>query len=203
MKRIRLVLASLATLVTIILLSCGYLENPNSPAEDANFPEAPTLKKGSPSDEMQVALSSSSGSYVVLLSSSSRSFSGSPASMSVFIPVSGATVCSQEVTFPGTSSLISNAVLTKVQVKTGTLTYNGAVTTNTLKIRKGDSTPPNEVTILGSVAGGATITTDYFNGKLAKDTYYVSFCATCVGFGTSTFCSKSYSSVSLILSFNY
>jgi hypothetical protein len=183
-------LLAFASLTAIILLSCGSLENLNSPEEDISVK---SLNKA--------ALSSASDSYTAATSSSSRSYSGSPASMSVIMYSAGTTANSGEVTFTLPGTLTSTAKLTKVQVKVGALTYNGAVTTNFLRIRKGTS---DEAIIYGSVAGNTTITTDYFNGQPAKDTYYVSFNATCVGTGgIANICSKSYNPVNLILYFTY
>lgn len=46
-------LLALATLMVVTLLSCSSPDNSSSPTGDMNFPEAPTLKRISPSDEEQ------------------------------------------------------------------------------------------------------------------------------------------------------
>jgi hypothetical protein len=172
-----------ATLTALAFLSCST-DNSTSAFEDVNYPQ--TLQKVvPPGDEVQQTCYS-------------ETYTASK-TMGIVIYNPGQTANSFELEFPEPSTLPKNAVLTNVQVNTGSsITYTGAVLTNYLIIRKLTSnTPPAQIPWGGAV--NTLLTTNAFNGELARDKYYVSFNATCVGFGTANICSKSYSKVKLIL----
>jgi hypothetical protein len=187
MKRICFVLVSL---LAITLLSCSALDNS---AEDVNYPQDSALNK--------VVLSSASTSYAeYVLSSSSYTASQT---MSVWTNVKGAVITSNTISFSA-MGLPADAIITDVQFNTGTMKYTGAIVTDYLTIRKGNSTPPNEVRWYWGGAGGTTLPTDFsnpFGGQYAKDTYYVSFTATCISFSTATNCAKSYEKTKLIIKY--
>jgi hypothetical protein len=191
MKRISLLLASLTA---IVLLSCGLNDNSISSAEDVSYPtKANVLTK--------TALSSATD-YATALSSSSKSETANK-SIGVVITTSGLTANSNEYTFATFSTLPTSAVITKVELYTGTMTYNGAVTTNYWQIRKGSVDYTRIYNDINISAGGLTIPITYFNGQTARDTYYVLFNGTCVGFGGASFCSKLYNNVRLIIYYTY
>jgi len=193
MKRTSFLLASLTA---ILLLSCGFLDNSDSSAEEMDYPKANALNKA--------ALSSASENYTAALSSSSMGFTASKA-MSVAMKT-GETANSNELEFKVPSSVPTNAIIRKIEVYTGSsLSATGTPLTNSLKIRKGAS---SDTTIYWGGAVGKTIETNYFNNDPARDTYYVSFNATCLsgaivsGVQTNV-CSKSYNNVKFILYYYY
>jgi hypothetical protein len=179
-------LLALASLTAILLLSCNSIENSSASSEDLDFSQTPTLQKIIPIDEAQATCYSKKYTPTT------------PQTMTVFITTSGASDYSGEMTFSGPSTLPTNATITNIEAYTGRIdSYNGAVLTNHLKIRKGLV----YTTIPWGGAAGQTLTTHDFDGLPARDTYYVSFNATCVGFGTSIakICSKTYSGVTLTI----
>ncbi|MDR0517928.1 MAG: hypothetical protein LBH25_12870 [Fibromonadaceae bacterium] len=177
MKRTLSVLVSLAA---IALLSCSFLDNSNSSAEGTDYPQA--LQKAIPSDE--ATLSSSSVTY-------------SASSLGVTMNV-GVTATGPELEFLLPGTLPRDAIITGIVVNTGTLaTSIGLVTSNYLKIRKGS----DYTEIPWSGADGTTLPTNYFNGKPARDTYYLSHKGTCSSGITYSFCSKVYKNVKLTISY--
>jgi hypothetical protein len=184
MKRTSFLLASLTA---IALLSCSS-DNLTSTAEDVNYPQTPALQKVvPPGDELQQTCGSKS--YT--------------ASKTMGIPIDPKVTANSievEFTLPGT--LPKDARLTKVEVNTGNITTNiGTLQVHYLQIRKLLSG-----IILIPWNGGAnmTLATNDFNGEYARDTYYVSYNATCLAPGNYNglpvnFCSRLYSNVKLIL----
>jgi len=182
MKRTSFLLASLTA---IVLLSCSN-DNSNPFTEDVSYPQTQALQKVIPDDEAQQTCSSASET-------------ATSQSIGVTITTSGATVSSNEYCFTKFSTLPADAIITGVSLYTGTMTYTGGVLTNYWQIRKG----PVDYTRItnGGAPGGATISTNYFNGLPARDTYCVLVNVTCVGFGSATFCSKLYKNVKLTISY--
>jgi hypothetical protein len=182
MKRTLLAFVSLAT---IALLSCSF-DSSNPLAEEMNLPQAQALQKVMPNDEAQQTCTS-------------KSYTASQ-SIGIFTTVSGETLNSNEYIFTLPGTLPTDAVLTKVQLNTGSMTSSGAVVTNYWQIRKGIS---KFTTITCGAGSNVNLSTSFFNGDPTRDTYYVSFSATCAGLsaGTPRICSKSYSSVKLILDY--
>ncbi|HHX61603.1 MAG TPA: hypothetical protein GX707_12980 [Epulopiscium sp.] len=89
----------------------------------------------------------------------------------------GQTADSSTVSF-NVSGLPTNAVITKLEVNTETLSYTGAVITNYLKITSSNGRA-EEIPWQG--AANKTLTTSKFLASKANGTYTISFNSTCVG----------------------
>lgn len=89
----------------------------------------------------------------------------------------GVTGDSSTVTIKVTG-LPSNAVITKLQVNTGTLNYQGAVGTNYLTITSSNGKSEQ---IVWRGATNTTLTTSNFLASQANGTYTLSFNSTCIG----------------------
>lgn len=96
--------------------------------------------------------------------------------MSVVLSV-GQTGDSSSVTIDVTN-LPENAIITKLEVSTGSLTYQGGVLTNYLTI---SSSNGRSEQIAWNGAANNTLTTSCFLASSANGTYTLSFNATCLG----------------------
>lgn len=76
------------------------------------------------------------------------------------------------------SGLPSNAVITKLQVNTGSLSFQGGVLTNYLTITSSNGRSEE---IPWGGAGNTTLTTSRFLASSANGTYTLSFNSTCLG----------------------
>ena len=100
----------------------------------------------------------------------------SSGSMSVVLNV-GATGDSSSVTI-NVSNLPTNAKITKLEVNTGSLTYQGGVLTNYLTISSSNGRTED---IAWNGAANKTLTTSHFLASNANGVYTLSFNATCLG----------------------
>jgi hypothetical protein len=179
MKRTLLVLASL---MAIALLSCS--DNSNPLAGEMYLPQEQTLPKVITSDEIQQTCSSQKYQASQSIGASST--------------VIGTIMNSPEYAFTLPKTLPKDAVITNIEIKTGSFTYNGGVLINYFKIRKG----LYDYDLIYGNVGNTTIGTHYFDGELARDTYYVSLNATCLSLspiGVGGICSKLYTRVELTI----
>ena len=96
--------------------------------------------------------------------------------MSVILSV-GQTGDSSSVTI-NVTGLPANAIITKLEVNTGSLTYQGGVLTNYLTI---SSSNGRSEQIAWNGAANKTLTTSKFLASTANGTYTLSFNSTCLG----------------------
>lgn len=96
--------------------------------------------------------------------------------MSVILSV-GQTGDSSSVTI-NVTGLPANAIITKLEVNTGSLTYQGGVLTNYLTI---SSSNGRSEQIAWNGAANKTLTTSKFLASSANGTYTLSFNSTCLG----------------------
>lgn len=127
----------------------------------------------------------------VFAATGSKTFTSSD-KMSIVLPVNTSDD-SSEATI-NVSGLPAKAVITKMTINTGSLSYTGAVVTNYLTIRSSNDRIEQ---IPWNGQANKTLTTNGFLASLANGTYKLSFNSTCVGgaivygkitdFGTKTY----------------
>jgi len=104
------------------------------------------------------------------------------------------------------SGLPSNALVTKIEIYTGTLSYTGGMQTNHMKVTGTNKSGTDQVSWGG--AGSTTIQSNYFNGTNANGTYTLSFNGTYVG-GTLQggvlleMCTKTYTAPYITVFYSY